>query len=701
MSSELTIGDYWRILRRRTAFILIPALFVALGAWVYAETLDKIFVTTAEIEIQKNLVREGVGVQRAFVSPFERGTMERVTSSREVGFLAAELLQAEKGQIYGSVAIDELARQISSSVSVNNLSNSNILQIRSQGTDPVRIADYANAYATAAIQYHDRERRNNIEELREFLSEQLIVYRRKIEEINSDIEQLRESEFSPAAMGVQNRASGQNRVEQLSDQISSFREQREEIGNEISHLQALLAANQWRALAAEIGASRFVSQANAIAQDQNRLDALLRQYTENYPEVILLREKIDITTTSLLEDLRPAVLLRVAALNDRLQMIDRAIRDSEMERSAVLAAIGSLSEHARQEQGLNRELSIATQVYDMFQKRLDQIKLSESVPGDKLVPVNRAGVPTVPVAPDKPMIIVVGLVLGLLTGLALAFVSESVDTSLTAMKDVESAVGKPILSVIPRINIPAEKLRSDDIPTENKSLYRNFPMIVDARSPASEAYRTLRAVLKNRFFDAGNKSLLVTSTTPQEGKTTTVINLSVACATAGLSTIIVGANMRHPVLGKYFPIDRTRGLNEILTGIYSAEECVQKTQVDNLSIIDSGSFSRRPAELLSGSQFDDLMAWLKERYDVVLVDSPPALPVADAATMASKVDGILLVYLVSVSPRDALIRCRQTLEEVGGNIVGVAFNDLWGASRLDYAGYYYHYQYAGDEVARL
>ncbi|HBW47431.1 TPA: hypothetical protein DEF17_05810, partial [bacterium] len=96
-----------------------------------------------------------------------------------------------------------------------------------------------------------------------------------------------------------------------------------------------------------------------------------------------------------------------------------------------------------------------------------------------------------------------------------------------------------------------------------------------------------------------------------------------------------------------------------------------------------------------------LFSWLKERYEIILIDSPPTLPVADSATIAPKVDGILLVYLVSVAPRDALVRCKNILEEVGGNIIGVVFNDIWGASQADYAGYYYYHRYASDEFRRI
>jgi non-specific protein-tyrosine kinase len=226
-------------------------------------------------------------------------------------------------------------------------------------------------------------------------------------------------------------------------------------------------------------------------------------------------------------------------------------------------------------------------------------------------------------------------------------------------------------------------------------------MMVDQRSPAAEAYRTLRTVLQNRFFNRGNKTLLITSTTPQEGKTTTTVNLALACADAGLATVLVGGNLRHPVLGKYFAIDRATGLHEVLSGQLDVESALQPTGHTNLSILNSGGFSRRPAELLASKRFDDTLAYLKTKFEIIIVDSPPALPVADAATIAPKVDGVLIVYLVSVAPRDALIRCKETMDEVGANIVGVVFNDIRGATQADYSGYYYYHKYAGDEFSRL
>ena len=437
-----------------------------------------------------------------------------------------------------------------------------------------------------------------------------------------------------------------------------------------------------------------------LFQKRSELSVAAKQYTDRHPVVEKLHQEISTLEQALLEKAIPAATTEMAAASEQMEQISIELVRLKTEREMILTAIESLPERLKRESSKQRELGIVTSVSQMFRQRLEDLDISLRAPMDSLEIIDPALPPSAAIYPNRRMIIMMGLTIGCMLSLAFAFLAESLDTSLTAMRDVERFIAKPILAVVPSISIEPERLEKYKSPIK-KELLAKLPLLVDHRSPAAEAFRTLRAILQSRFFSTGRKVLLVTSSTPQEGKTTTTINLAFACADAGLSTVIVGGNMRHPVIGRHFQIDRTRGLHDYLEGTISMEEALQSTGHANLFIVDAGTFARRPAELLSRPEFDTLIAALKEQFDVVLVDSPPTLPVADAATMAPRVEGILIVYLVSVAPRDALLRCKETLEEVGGNVIGVVFNDVWGASQDDYAGYYYHHKYAADELKRI
>jgi len=704
MTSEMTLADYWRIVKRRFGYIIVPLLAVMIGAHYYANSLPEVYSTCARIEIQKNTIRQGIGLQRAFVSPVEKSTLEMLANSVPVSQLAARKLQEPKNSPYRNQDLKDLADSIKGMVSVSSLEKSNILEVSAAGRDRQLITDYCNAYADAAVEHYDMERRKSVDELRGYLTLQIDKYNETVRQLEDALMQQKgvpgfgDSKIKPWMNSGYDVAS---HLEDLDRGLQELDEAEATLTTQKRALDNALNGGDVEAVVGVINDPSLTATWQQLLQKRAELTALLARFTPSYPSVVRAREDVMALEQRVVSKVQTLGKTRRAELETRGEKMATTRIGLTMERAATAEALRTLPERLRMERGLERQLRVATSVAEMFRAKVDDLNITLETPSDKLSLVEKAPRPESPIAPEKGNILTIGSVIGLLLGLALAFLIEAVDTSLTALRDVERVVGKPILAVIPKIRIAPEKYADKVAPSVKRELMRNVPLLVDQRSPAAEAYRTLRTVLQSKFFASGFKSLLVTSATPQEGKTTTIVNLSLACADAGRKTILVGANMRHPVLGRHFPIDRSRGLHEVLLGRMAIDEVIQSTGYENLSIIDSGSFARRPAELLVRREFESLLAQLKERYDIVLVDSPPTLPVADAATIAPKVDGVMLVYLVSVSPRDALLRCRQTLEEVGGNIVGVVFNDVWGASQADYAGYYYYHKYASDEFSRL
>lgn len=689
----MTLWDYLRVMRRRYRVILAVPLLALLGSVLYARSLPERYVTRAQLEIQKNHIREGAGIQRGFITTYERATLTRLAGNKDVSDLAAEILAADPA--FSGADRDRLSSEIRAVVAVSNPDNSNLIEVSVRGGDPSRITKICNAYAGAVVRYHEESRRASVQDLKSYLLAQIARYGERIRQLDEELMTLRSS-----GPDMTTAIRQPDLAMRLEERLAAARAAEKSAEEKLAAVNRATAAADLSTLASFAPMPALERDLAELRARRSELADLLARYTEAYPAVVRLREAINRLESAVRDRLPEASASALRVVEEERERARREVERLKMERGMIAAAMKSLPDRLQHEGSLQRELTIATSVNQMFRQRLEDLELSLTMPSDRIVLAEAAQEPRIPYYPNVRMILSIGFSIGLALALATAFLMESLDTSLSAIGEVERFVQKPILAVIPAIRVSASRVAECKVPIR-KELLERLPLLVDPRSPAAEAYRTLRAVLQSRFFGQGGKTLLVTSTTPQEGKTTTIVNLAMACAAAGQRTVLVGANMRHPVIGRYFAIDRTRGLNEILHGGMTVEECLQATGYDNLWIVDSGGFARRPAELLAGPRFEHLLARLRADFDVVLVDSPPSLPVADAATIASKVDGILLVYLVSVAPRDALLRCKEMLEEVGGRIVGIVFNDIWGASQMDYAGYYYHQKYAGDELKRL
>lgn len=213
----------------------------------------------------------------------------------------------------------------------------------------------------------------------------------------------------------------------------------------------------------------------------------------------------------------------------------------------------------------------------------------------------------------------------------------------------------------------------------------NLITMTDPRSPASEAYRTLRTNLSFYSLDDPLQTLVVTSPAPDEGKSTTIANLAVTIAQGGRRTILVDCDLRRPSLHDYFSLQNDVGLTTTVLD-EAADLRLQDTGVENLSLLSSGPKPPNPADLLGSRHIDRVLDLLKEQADMVLLDAPPVLGVTDAAVLGAKADGVLLVVSAGKTRRDHAERARDLLEKARVRIVGVA---LTNASQEDTLASYY------------
>jgi len=294
--------------------------------------------------------------------------------------------------------------------------------------------------------------------------------------------------------------------------------------------------------------------------------------------------------------------------------------------------------------------------------------------------VKQADVPSAPAAPKKKFDVALGLIGGLVVGLASALVRERLDRSISGQTEAEDLLGVPTLGVVPFDG----KLNS-------------HPLVVEAlpRSPHAEAFRQLRTNLRFVNVDERPRSIVVTSAVPGEGKTTVSSNLALALAESGLQVLLMDCDLRKPRIAAMFGVEGSVGLTAVLSGERDVEDVIQRWggPTSALSLLAAGRRPPNPSELLSSDYMTQLIRALEARFDYVIIDAAPLLPVTDGAIVATIADACLLVVAHRQTEREQAQRSRQSLMNVGAPVVGLVLNM---ASKTGPTGNYYEAPYYGE-----
>jgi capsular exopolysaccharide synthesis family protein len=308
----------------------------------------------------------------------------------------------------------------------------------------------------------------------------------------------------------------------------------------------------------------------------------------------------------------------------------------------------------------------------------EEMRLTAVQSADDIVLYTRAEVPGSPIRPRPMMNTALAGAVGAMLAVGVAFLVEYLDDTIKDPDDVTRTLGLGTLGIIGQV----KKNGEGELVTVSQPL-----------SPVSEAFRVLRTNIRYSGVDKPLRTLLVTSAGPTEGKSVTVANLGVAMAQAGLRVAVVDADLRRPRLHKVFGVHPRGGLTgSLLEGAMDGRLQPSK-DVEGLVILPAGGLPPNPAELLGSQRFQELLATLTQHMDVVLVDSPPILPVTDAAVLARGVDGVLLVIDAGETRREVARRAVDNLRQVGAHMIGVVLNRV----PTHRGGYYYYYQeYYGD-----
>lgn len=574
-------------------------------------------------------------------------------------------------------------------LSARQLSDTRIIEIRFKHQDP-EIAEKINNMIADTFVVSNLERKTETSNTAgDFLQ-------KRIAELQSEIRRGEEELINYAKNHqILSLDASQNTVV---DRLTGLNKQLLEVENERKSAEAAYRAVLTPgALAAQSEATdnSAASTEAKIAEAKQRRAQLLLEYTPKYPEVRDLDHQIEMLETQ-------AERLRIhtqAVLKTNLETRYRQALEKEQALRQAFdkqrAETLTQNEAAVNYRIIQQEIETNKSLLDgLLQRSKENDVILAGTPNNIHV-VDHSSKPKIPVSPKRTQAIALAALLSLILGIALARYLDYLDDSVRTSVDVENFLRLPALAVIPTMGSsvrrrllparPGSKRNGDQVGPE---LLLNEPQ----SSPLAESYRQLRTSILLSSAGGAPKTLLVTSSQPNEGKTTTVVNTAMILAKTGAKVVILDGDMRRPRLHSIFNLDNDKGLSGILASNMSEAEmlsCVQQYEDSSLYILPSGRIPPNPAELLGSNQIRILMSVLGKNFTHIVIDSPPVASFTDGVLLSSLADGVLLVVHGGAASRHIVRRVKLMLSDVGAKIFGVVLNNVT-VSRHDY---YYNRSY--------
>lgn len=439
---------------------------------------------------------------------------------------------------------------------------------------------------------------------------------------------------------------------------------------------------------------------------------LLQEYKESAPEI----KEIDTQITSLENDLQKATDkanadirdFRSRTANTLLNVLETKYRQAKDKEDKIRSAFNVQFNEAQGQNAGAVMIKLLQQNIETNKGFLDNLRKQQSSNdiasqgSDNNIHVAEYAIPSKePVAPRRLTTVLAALFLSTLFGMGLALFLEFLDDTIRTTEEIESYLQLPALAAIPTIDsIPKRRLLlvgNAEKPEEEDPTNSELLIYADSRSSLAEAYRQLRTSILLSTAGHAPKSLLITSSLPSEGKTTTATNTAISLAQTGAKVLIIDADMRRPRLHSVFNVGNGEGLSTILSSELNDSEILKVIKTDEgtkLNLLTSGPIPPNPAELIGSEQMANLLKTLQKHFTHVVVDSPPITSFTDGVLIASMVDGVILVVHSGKSSRQVVRRAKQLLQDVGAKIFGVVLNNVNLRSQDNY--YYYQSYYHRD-----
>ena len=720
---ELTLEDIFRMFKKRMVLFVSIVLAVVVVTGVYLIFATPIYEASVTIKVDPTS-QSSVG--DLFSSSLTGSSGSNISTEVELiksrtnieeiievlGLVDRVYSEETKARLLSEGYSDRdlvasLTRSISSMITVSPVKDTRIVRVSVQNKDPVLARDIANTLAEVYNTKLAELSKRDLTRKREFIEAQIPLLESDLNEATDKIKQFKEE----TGIYVLDK-----HADQLFQMLSNYDKQHNELmisaeekKAEIETYQSMLDdfdstdSKSIKALWVQTSESFSVnpvltSLRQSLATLQVELASLEEQYPKTDPRVRSKITEISKTESLIAEQIQNEFIIsgQGMTLNPAYQQIITGVISSEAGfqiLQASIQAVGLLRDQyqselrnlpAKEQQllDLERQIAVKESLYTLLLERLEEAKISEAAVVGNAAIVDPATVPQSPVKPNKKLSLAIGGVLGIFLGMLMVFLAEYLDKTLKTEEEIERFSRQPIIGRIPSIEGTSEEMYVEKNPT----------------APSSES---IKLAASNLSFTMGEgKTVAVTSVLPTEGKSFVIANIAYSMANSGQRVVLLDLDLRRPRVEKILKAGkRTKGAVDVIMGTASIDDVVEN-YAENMDFIGVGSIPPNPTIVLSSKRIDTLLSELKQRYDRVLIDMPPAVVTSDVSLVGNKLDGIVLVVRPGRAIKDGLRIVVENLKTVGVKILGVIVNGVDEKNSSYYYHYYYYYNEEGKRKKR-
>lgn len=712
---EIDLKEILVLLRRH--IYLFVAIIIIVMTFTVAQLyrMDKIYSSTVTIEIEPkaaNILGRDMEVVQSGASGSVLATKDYYTTqyeiikSRAVSQKVLEMVPGDNVLEYLGFDLEKIEPEaindidpvavLQEKITVEPQKNSNIVRISVEDKNPEKAAFLANAVASSYIEFNLEKKYFETKDAARWLMDQSVSLKQNLENSELTLFEFKQSNNVLATTFEAKQELLSNRIKKLTNTLTDQEIMRNALSAKIEESASIDINRPEDTFFKELSKENSVFSKLKLKYIEiiSKIDELEQLYGEKHPKVVaLLAEKGHVENS-----FKSEVASVVNSYNLEMKMLDNEMKKNRKMLADTQKEAIDLNKLDINYSKLRRDVETNKKLYDIVLERSKEADLSALLKNNNIRMIDRALITRIPVKPKKKIVLLAGFAIALVLSSLAVFLVEFFDTKFKNFKEVETISQKPLLGIIPKFQQP-EGSNFKEIAFEDKS----------GKSLAVEAFRSLRTNLKLSNPDSKLKIMLVTSSIPHEGKTVVSSNLAVSYSVAGKKVLVIDADMRKPRVHKVFGLTNEKGLSTLIVGDHSMDEVVNKNVYEGLDIVTAGVIPPNPAELLESARFADILKEFSEKYDVVIIDTPPLSPVSDAATIAPLTDGLILAVNIANTPRDVFKSVIMGITKPGITRLGVVVNNLDFKQEKKFKSYYgysyYHssyykshyYYYTSDE----
>jgi len=709
---DVDLRDYWRIIRKRKVVIILMVLLVGFCSYGFAKLSEPVplYEANSAIKIERTTTMADFFMGGIWQETEDLETHAYIITSfpvlsqtaKELGWIPKNISHEE---IRNSQPFLSKIQHLKSLMTADQEDSTNIINIEVVSQDPQESALVANTVARVYRNYNIQEKNRKTFETKSFIEEQIRLTSNRLKQAEEELQAFKEG-YALISMDAQTRNT-LNRLYDVETEYEKVTKQKNEVVSQLKLIEEktkLSPEKVERTLIVPDKDSPIYGLRGKLNDMFLKRETLLIDFTEKHPQIVEVNDQIQAMILEIKKELKAFFSILATRETDLLTKLNRLKQENR-----------SLPEKALKLVRMQREVQLQESLYSQLKTKYQETLIQESGKVEEVSIVKPALVPAAPFnIPSKVTIIFTGIVMGLVIGFVFAFGSEVFDTSMGTIEDVENLLQVPVLGVIPFMGKIENENNREGKKELEKERRRDLITHYDPKSLSSEAFRTLRSNLEFMILDKKGKSFLVTSSFVQEGKTFNAVNLALSMAQAGSRVLLLEADLRRPVIHSTFGLERTPGLTDcvlgnyqfkdiintvtdVMLGDFELEEILKTPGLDNLNIITAGTKPPNPAEILRSKRFSELLQEAYQHYDVIILDSPPILPVVDATEIGPHVDGVIIVYTVGKIGRGVLKRAKMSLDNIHANVWGVILNNVKPEAGPDYFKYHTQYYYGPEK----